>query len=46
LFTAETPRAQKNPTAKFCTRTVLYHEVTKDSTKDTKESGFSEPQNL
>jgi len=27
-----------------CARTVLYHQGTKDSTKGTKESGFSEPQ--
>jgi len=41
LFTAE---SQRNPIAKLYTRTVLYHEVTKDGTKDTKGSGFSEPQ--
>ncbi|HAZ31041.1 TPA: hypothetical protein DCY65_05700 [Candidatus Acetothermia bacterium] len=28
------------------TRTTLYHQGTKDGTKDTKESGFSEPQSL
>jgi len=38
------PRSQRNPTAKLYTRTVLYHQGTKDSTKDTKGSGHFEPQ--